>query len=94
MKTVLIIVVAVMAMVLCGWLTFATSDEAVSITIDKAEVKKDTSKAVEVGEKLLDKVSESTQDSEEQPVLPADDELDESSDDSAAIKPATPPEKE
>lgn len=58
MKTLLIIGFAVVAMALGGWLTFASSDEDVSITVNKAEVKEDTGKVVEAGEKLLDEISE------------------------------------
>ncbi len=58
MKMILISIVAVMGMVLCGWLTFASSDDVVSVSVDTAEVKKDTAKAVEAGEELIDKVSE------------------------------------
>jgi uncharacterized protein YxeA len=62
MKMILIAVVAVLAMIFCGWLTFATSEDSISITIDKTEVKEDTSKAVEVGKKLVNEVSKATND--------------------------------
>ena len=58
MKTLLIVVLAVVAMAFGGWLTFGSSDEDVSITVNKAEVKEDTEKVVKAGEKLLDEISE------------------------------------
>tara|TARA_R110002072_G_scaffold303029_3_gene491492 strand:+ start:5335 stop:5664 length:330 start_codon:yes stop_codon:yes gene_type:complete len=83
MKMFLISVIAVMAMVLCGWLTFATSDEVVSVSLDTAEVKEDTSKAVEAGEKLLDKVSEVAGDAVESAEKAVDKAIDDTAEDSA-----------
>jgi hypothetical protein len=58
MKTLLIVVLAVVAMAFGGWLTFGSSDEDVSITVNTAEVKEDTKKVVAAGEKLIDDLSE------------------------------------
>ena len=58
MKTLLIVVLAVVAMAFGGWLTFSSSDEDASITVNTAEVKEDTKKVVAAGEKLIDDLSE------------------------------------
>lgn len=65
MKAILVSIIAVMAMVLLGWLTFDASDDVVSVHLDTAEVKEDTSKTIEAGEELVDRISESTQDTVE-----------------------------
>lgn len=87
MKIVLISVVAVMGMVLCGWLTFANSDEVVSVSIDTAEVKEDTSKAVKAGEELLEKVSEATENAAENTEQFVDETIEKSTTDEESAKP-------
>ncbi len=65
MKALLIAVVAVTGMVLAGWLTFASSEDMVSVSVDTKEVKEDTKKAVEAGDRLIDNLTESAEDAAE-----------------------------
>ena len=60
MKMIVMAVIAVIGMALAGWLTFASSDENISIEVNKAEVKADTKSVVEAGENLLDEISDAT----------------------------------
>ncbi len=57
MQNVIIIVlniVAVVAMVVGGWISFADLDDSATMTIHKNEVKKDTEQAVRKGEELVE----------------------------------------
>ena len=62
MKLLAIIVLAVIAMVFCGWLTFRQTDGSASVTLHKNEVKSDTKAAVEKGEELIDAAVEEGRD--------------------------------
>ena len=62
MKFLAIIVLAVTAMVFCGWLTFGQGDGTTSVTVDTNEVKSDTKAAVEKGKELIDAVVEEGRD--------------------------------
>ena len=56
MRSIIIIVlilVALVAMVLGGWISFSDKDDSASMTIHKNEVKKDTEEAVQKGEDLV-----------------------------------------
>lgn len=66
MKMILIATIAVLGMALAGWLTFASSDESITIKVDKVEIQEDTREAVEAGEELLDDISEETEDAVEE----------------------------
>ncbi|QDV49781.1 hypothetical protein Enr17x_18020 [Gimesia fumaroli] len=59
---IILIIVAVVAMVLGGWVSFADLDESSTITIHKDEVKKDTESALEKGESLLDDATQQSRD--------------------------------
>lgn len=61
MKTILIATIAVLGMALAGWLTFASSDESLTIEVDKVEIREDTREAVEAGEELLNDISRETE---------------------------------
>ncbi|QDV17517.1 hypothetical protein Pan153_21700 [Gimesia panareensis] len=50
---ILLIVVAVVAMVLGGWISFTDSGDSASMTIHKDKMKQDTEAAVEQGEEFL-----------------------------------------
>lgn len=50
---IVLIIVALGAMVLGGWISFSDKDEDASMTIHKNEVKKDTEEAVQKGEDLM-----------------------------------------
>ena len=51
--TLILIVAAVVAMVLGGWVTFSDSGDSASMTLHKEKVKQDTEAAVEKGEEFL-----------------------------------------
>ena len=61
MKTILIATIAVLGMALAGWLTFASSEERLTIEVDKVEIREDTQEAVEAGEGLLNDISRETE---------------------------------
>lgn len=61
MKTILIATIAVLGMALAGWLTFASSEESLTIEVDKVEIREDTREAVEAGEGLLNDISRETE---------------------------------
>ncbi|MCA9034867.1 MAG: hypothetical protein KDA91_07055 [Planctomycetaceae bacterium] len=54
MKAILIIGVAVLLMVVGGWVTVTNTDGSTTVTLDKDEVKADTAEAVKKGEDLVD----------------------------------------
>jgi len=62
MKLFLIITVAILGMILGGWLTFSSSEDEMTIKVDKAEVVDDTRDAVDAGERLVERISEKTSD--------------------------------
>ncbi|QDT90216.1 hypothetical protein [Gimesia algae] len=51
---IVLIIVAVAAMVLGGWISFAEMDDSATMTIHKNEVKKDTEQAVKKGEEFVE----------------------------------------
>lgn len=61
MRFIIIAIAAIAGLTLLGWLTFANSEESASITIDKAEVQKDTEEAVDETQETFDKAKEETQ---------------------------------
>ena len=50
---VILIIVAIIAIVLGGWISFADMDDSATMTFHKSEVKKDTEQAVKKGEELV-----------------------------------------
>lgn len=70
---ILIIIVTILLMMFAGWLTFEAYSGGASVTIDTNEMKKDTEKAIEKGEELIEKAKEKGdklikhQDNEEEP---------------------------
>jgi len=54
MKAVLIAIALIVAMCLIGWITFASSADKTTITIDKKAIQEDTRKAVDKGKELID----------------------------------------
>ena len=79
----ILIIVAFVAMVLGGWVSFTDSGDSASMTIHKEKVKADTESAVEQGKELL----EQTQDQGEQL-------LDQSSQEQPKQKSSTEPERQ
>lgn len=51
---IVLIIVAVVAMVLGGWISFADMDNSATITVHKDEVKKDTEQAVKKSEEFIE----------------------------------------
>lgn len=50
---IVLIIVAIVAMVLGGWVSFADRDDSATITIHKNEVEEDTEQAVKKGEEIV-----------------------------------------
>jgi len=59
MKAFLTALLLIAAMTLAGWLTFTSTEETISVEVDKSEVKKDTGAAVEEGKELARELKES-----------------------------------
>ncbi|QDT41677.1 hypothetical protein Pan241w_17400 [Gimesia alba] len=59
---IILIIVAVVAMVLGEWVSFADLNESSTITIHKDEVKKDTESALEKGEALIEDATQQGRD--------------------------------
>ncbi len=47
MKIVMMVVIAILAMLLLGWLTFSKTDTSASIRVETEDIKHDTNRAVE-----------------------------------------------
>lgn len=83
MKIILFAIIAVLGMALAGWLTFASSEEDITIRVDKAEVRQDTKQAVQAGEKLIDKISDATEEAVEE----SGESIDQLTDESESLQP-------
>ena len=59
---IILIIVAIVAMVLGGWVSFADLNESSTITIYKDEVKKDTESALEKGKALIEDATQQGRD--------------------------------
>ncbi len=55
---VILIIVAVVAMVLGGWISFSNFDDDATMTIHKNEVNHDTEEAVQKGEEFIEKAAD------------------------------------
>ena len=56
-----LIVAAMVAMAVIGWISFATFEDGASVTINTKEMKEDVSEIAEKGEELIDKATVSSQ---------------------------------
>lgn len=70
---ILLIVVAVVTMVLGGWVSFANLDESATITIHKEAVKQDTESAIKKGETLVEDAAQQGRDLIDQTEKPKSD---------------------
>jgi len=55
---ILLIIIAVVAMVFGGWVSFSNVDDSATMTIHKKEVKQDTEEAVQKGAELIEKATD------------------------------------
>jgi len=61
-KSLIIVVLAVVAMFAVGWISFSKTDTEANISIDTQEMKEDTDKAIEKGKQLIDQAKQAVDD--------------------------------
>ena len=76
MKAILIVLAIVIVLVLIGWVSFGTSDNGASISVDTDRIQQDTGEAIERGGELIentrDEIREERREHDDDPAIEAE----------------------